>query len=96
MKQINSDLKIALFDAYGWMCAIPDCPNEACDTHHIVPQTKVNKKKYPLYIHSPFNLFPICQPCHMTKPLPAKPPERLVKLYEEYLTLRQVPLLRLP
>jgi len=78
-------LKEKLFDAYSWLCAIEGCCNEACDMHHIIEQTKVNRKKYPHYIDSPFNLFPICHPCHMTKPLPKKPSKRLVQLYEDYL-----------
>ena len=79
------DLKEKLFDAYNWFCAMPGCLNRADDMHHVVPQTEVNRKLYPHYIDSPFNLLPICNVCHMNKPLPGKPGERLIILYETYL-----------
>ena len=82
---MDSSLKENIFDAYNWYCAIPGCYDRADDLHHVMPQSKVNVKKYPLFIHSPFNLLPVCHGCHMNKPLPSVPGERLVQLYEAYL-----------
>jgi len=79
------ELKEKLFEAYNWYCAMPNCFNKADDMHHIFPQTKKNKEKYPLFIHSPFNLMPICNGCHLNKTLPPKPTVMLVKLFEDYL-----------
>jgi len=85
------DLKEKLFEAYNGYCAMDDCFNRADDMHHIFPQTKKNKEKFPLFIHSPFNLMPICNGCHLNKPLPKKPGLRLVQLFEDYLASNVTP-----
>ncbi len=85
--KFSEDLKNKVLDIYGGFCANFNCTNMATEFHHIVPNTEVNQKLYPLFLQSPFNCYPICHDCHMTKPLPAKPPERLIILFEEYLTL---------
>jgi hypothetical protein len=64
---------------------MPGCHNRAEHIHHVVPNTKVNRKLYPLYIDSPFNQYPLCSICHEKKPLPPKPTERLLIVYEAYL-----------
>jgi len=38
--------------------------------HHRFPQTKVNKKLYPEYIHDKKNIVIICEPCHLWKEIP--------------------------
>jgi hypothetical protein len=89
VKQIKfkEDLRAKITKSTGGFCQIEKCVNEATELHHITPNTKVNQKKFPLYLQSPFNCFPICNDCHMTKPLPNKPTEAMVILFEEYLTL---------
>lgn len=79
-----TELKKRIFETYSYYCAIPDCPNKAQDLHHMLPQTKVNKRNYPLFIHSVFNMIPVCKNCHMSKPLP-KINYRVADLYEWYL-----------
>jgi len=78
--------KEAMLEVCGWMCAIEGCFNEVEQFHHIVPNTDINNKLWPLFIQSPFNCFPICSTCHMNKPLPKKPSERLIQVYEDYLS----------
>jgi hypothetical protein len=87
MKGSFSDkTKEIMLEAYNWVCATKGCFERVEHFHHILPNTDVNNKLYPLYTQSPFNCFPICSICHMNKPLPEKPPERLIILFEEYLT----------
>ena len=64
---------------------MPDCYNKAEHLHHIFPNTKVNQRLYPLFLNSPFNLLPLCSICHENKPLPPKPGEWLISLYEDWL-----------
>jgi len=78
------DIKEELFEVCGWYCWNEGCNNKADDLHHMLSQSKVNKRKFPLLIHSPFNLVPLCSPCHLNKPLPTMT-ERLAAVYEMYL-----------
>ena len=80
------DLKEKIFDAYHWKCQCSEeCREAATDLHHLKPQTEVNKKLFPLYIHSPFNLKPWNNGCHLNKPLPKEPSDELCQVYEDYL-----------
>jgi len=92
----SREIKERLFEACEYLCFMPDCYEAADDLHHILPQTEVNRAKFPLYIDSPFNLMPICNGCHMNKPLPKKPSLRLVQVFENYLTLISISPLKLP
>jgi 5-methylcytosine-specific restriction endonuclease McrA len=40
---------------------------KATEFHHRFPQTKLNKKLYTEYIHSPANLVGLCYNCHHDK-----------------------------
>jgi 5-methylcytosine-specific restriction endonuclease McrA len=75
-----------MLEAYNYVCANKGCFNRVEHFHHIIPNTEVNNKLYPLYLQSPFNCYPICSTCHLNKPLPIKPPERLIILFEEWLS----------
>ena len=41
----------------------------ASEIHHLFPQSKLNKKLYPDYIHDPRNLQKLCYSCHHDKPV---------------------------
>ncbi len=79
------EVKEQMYNVYSGYCAHKDCGNLATEFHHILSNTKVNRNMYPLFLPSPFNCFPICHGCHMTKPLP-RILERLVIVYELWLT----------
>jgi 5-methylcytosine-specific restriction endonuclease McrA len=81
----SRETKEIMLEAYNYVCAWPGCFERVEHFHHIIPNDKVNNKLYPLYTQSPFNCFPICSTCHLNKPLPVKPQERLIKLFEDYL-----------
>lgn len=87
MKKTFSDeiRKSMLNAAHGYCQCTQGCDRPAEQSHHIVPNTKVNRKLYPLFIQSPFNLLFLNHVCHLNKPLPEKPNEDTLKVYEEYL-----------
>jgi len=83
----NKDMKFLLIMGNGGYCKCSnDCNKIATDIHHILPNTKTNKKMFPLFLESPFNKLPINNGCHLTKPLPKKPSYLLCNIYEKYLT----------
>ena len=45
-------------------CAIPGCIAEADDLHHRLPNTKLNNKRFPLFIQSIFNAIQLCRKHH--------------------------------
>ena len=75
--------KERIFKAYGYRCAVTG--KEAHDLHHVKPNTKINRKRWPLYIDSPLNLIPINHDEHLNKPLPKAPSDLVCDLYEEWL-----------
>jgi hypothetical protein len=75
--------KQRIFEAYGYRCAVTS--EKADDLHHVKPNTKINRKRWPLFINSPFNLIPIDHDYHMNCPLPEKPSDLVCDLYEEWL-----------
>ena len=79
------DMRGMMYAATGGYCHMPGCHEQATECHHIMPNTKENRALFPIFICSPFNCMPLCNGCHMNKPLPRKPSERLIQLYEAYL-----------
>jgi hypothetical protein len=63
-----------------------DCLKKATDVHHMLPNTIVNKKLFPLFIESIFNLKALNNDCHLTKKIP-RITDREAKIYEEWLSL---------
>ena len=86
MKTFSQEIKEAMGDASAGICQCSKlCGKPAEQAHHIVPNTKVNRKLYPLFIQSPFNLAWMNSVCHLNKSLPEKPNEKTIKVYEDYL-----------
>jgi hypothetical protein len=69
----------------GFCCCRTDCMESVTEFHHIMSNTQVNRKLYPLFIPSIFNCCPISHGCHMNHTVP-RMSERLVQAYEWYLT----------
>ena len=83
---MNTILRLDLFNAYNGFCQCSqECVEKATDLHHIKPNTKVNKKKFPLYLNSPFNLKPWNNGCHLNKPLPKEPSDKVCQVFEDWL-----------
>ena len=69
----------------GGICNMPGCLNGMADLMHGNPKSEGNKKKYPLFIHSPFNLYPGCKQCHIEKPSYFALPDRMLQVREDFL-----------
>jgi hypothetical protein len=73
----------------GFCGCTPDCTERASEIHHIVPNTKSNVKKFPLFINSPFNLIPVSRECHDTKNIRTITLKQ-AQIYESYLQKREL------
>lgn len=83
---MNQTLKLNIFQAYNGYCQCSkNCLEKATDIHHIKANTKVNKKKFPLFINSPFNMLPLNNGCHLWNVLPKAPSDEVCQVYEDYL-----------
>src|SRR3990172_6959772 len=76
--------ELALEMSSGYCQCSDDCSHMANEFHHKLSNTKVNQKKFPLFLQSIFNACPISRDCHATKPLP-RVSERVALCYERYL-----------
>lgn len=70
--------------AHGYCMCSKDCDKRATDLHHKLPNTKVNRRTFPLFIDSIFNLCPANNSCHLHKNMP-KITVRQAAIYEEWL-----------
>lgn len=70
--------------AHGYCLCCHSCDRKAGEIHHKLPNTKANKKLFPLFIDSIFNLCPINHDCHMSKPLPTIS-VHMAGIYEEWM-----------
>ena len=85
MKTFDKQLKEDMFEAVGYRCCVRPTL-EATQAHHIVPNTKINQRRWPLYLQSPMNLMPINHDIHMSAPLPTPPSDRVLDIYERWLS----------
>ena len=76
-----------VFQLSNGFCTCSDgCRKEPTDVHHKLANTKVNRRRFPLFIDSIFNLVPINNGCHLTKPVP-RIKEHEAMVYEKWLEI---------
>ena len=63
MKKVTEETYLAVMEAYNWHC-VHCLSKENLQLHHKLSKSKINQQKYPLFIHSPINLVPLCIECH--------------------------------
>jgi len=68
----------------GFCQCSKECVKCATDCHHMLPNTKPNRKRFPLFIDSIFNIKTLANDCHLTKPIPTIS-DRQAEIYEEWL-----------
>ena len=85
MKGFPEEVRIAVFDAQNGYCKDPDCLNKIDDFHHKLPNTKTNRKLFPLFINSPFNCTGLCRHTHTQKRHLFKITVQEAGMYEDYL-----------
>lgn len=64
MNTFSQEVRDLILNAYNYYCCVDGCVNRAEEIHHALHNTKLNQKKYPLFIQSIFNARPICKSCH--------------------------------
>jgi hypothetical protein len=72
----------------NWMCPIAASmgrPAQAQELHHKCHNTRINRKKYPLFIDSLLNLLAVNHSYHMIKPSWAKITDYQAGKYEAFL-----------
>lgn len=80
-----SEVRDAMFESSNGFCQCSYfCTKKATEFDHRLPNTKVNNKLFPLFLHSVFNCCPINRSCHDQK---GKSDITLnqAKVYEDYL-----------
>jgi len=71
---------------YGGRCAYPGCCEIATECHHAGKHnTKANRKRWPLFLESPFNKKPLCKLDHIKHPSFGEISDMQADTYEEYL-----------
>ena len=84
---MNEKVRMLAFQlSNGYCMCSEDCTEKADQLHHTLANTKINKKKFPLFVDSIFNLCPINSGCHLTKPVPRIREQQAI-LYEQYLQM---------
>lgn len=78
-------VKNNIHNAQDGFCKVRGCYKDIHSIHHLLPQTKVNIKKYPLLIHSPFNGVGLCEFHHRESAHLYRIDETHAKIYEDYL-----------
>ena len=66
-KPFSDDVKRAEADAHNGYCRIEDCLKKTHSFDHRLANTKENRKRFPLFIGSPFNCGGLCFKHHNEK-----------------------------
>lgn len=85
MRKFQESVRKPMYAASNGYCQCSFfCSKKVTEFDHILPNTKPNNKRFPLFIQSPFNCMPINQSCHSQK---GKIPITLAmaEVYENYL-----------
>ena len=84
-KTFSDEVKQAVYEAQNGYCKI--CTEKIHSIHHILHNTAPNRRRFPLFIHSPFNACPLCEACHRGQNKEKfKISLKEADMYEEYLT----------
>jgi hypothetical protein len=73
-----------MHEAFNGFCAFPGCVEKVSEFHHKLPNTKVNRSKFPLFLSSPFNMWPCCRKHHVDGNRP-KIRDEEAAIYERFL-----------
>jgi len=81
----SNKVKQSIIDSQNGFCAERDCISKIHSIHHKLPNTKANRNRFPLFIHSPMNAAGLCAGCHANKPGRHRIAEKQAEMYEGYL-----------
>ena len=82
-KGFSEETRQAVYGAQNGRCKI--CVEPIVDFHHKLPNTKINRKLFPLFINSVFNCAGLSRDCHTNKSYLFKVTEKEAQMYENWL-----------
>jgi len=83
----SNEVREAEWTAHNGYCRVEGCTEKIHSFHHRLPNTKANRKEFPLFLHSPFNCAGLCFNHHEGhRSVPNLDiTEREAEIYERYL-----------
>ncbi|MHA1437931.1 MAG: hypothetical protein ACTSPD_10175 [Promethearchaeota archaeon] len=81
----SEETKQAIYESQNGYCKVKGCHNSIHSVHHKLHDTEYNRRKYPLFIDSPFNAVGLCEHHHTQKSHEWRVTDQEAKMYEEYL-----------
>ena len=83
VKGFPNEIRRNVGEAQNWTCA--RCLNPIASYHHKLSNAKENRRRFPLFLNSPFNCVGLCNKCHEQFPHLFRITEQLAEVYEEWL-----------
>jgi len=85
IETFSDQVKHDIYEAQNGYCAMVGCLQGIHSIHHKLHNTSYNRKKFPLFIHSPMNGVGLCYKCHKNYSHLFKVTEEEAEVYENYL-----------
>lgn len=79
------EIKQAVHDAQHGYCKVKGCHCKIHSIHHMLHDTEYNRRRFPLFIDSPFNAVGLCEFHHTQKSHEWRITDEEAKMYEAYL-----------
>jgi len=83
--EFTKDIKYQICECKYGYCKTEGCLNSIHSVHHKLHNTEANRKRFPLFLSSPFNAVGLCYECHTNKSHLFKITEQEAIMYEEWL-----------
>jgi len=83
VKGFPEEVRREVGEAQHWVCK--RCNKRLADFHHKLPNTSPNRKRFPLFLNSPFNCVGLCDECHEQYPHLYRISEIMAEVYEDWL-----------
>lgn len=85
MRGFPDQVKRDIFECQHGICKVLNCYDPIVDFHHCLPNTKVNRKLFPLFLNSPMNGKGLCRRDHEQNSHLFRITEKEAVVYEAYL-----------
>ena len=79
----SKQLREEIFEAQNGRCLF--CEKPITDFHHRLPNSEANRKLFPLFIQSVWNIVGLCRECHINEKHQFKVAFKLAAVYEHAL-----------
>ena len=86
METFSTETKRMIVESQHEYCAVKACLNKIHSIHHKLHNTEYNRKKFPLFIHSPMNGVGLCYEHHKNHAHLFRITEDEAEIYEVWLT----------